>query len=272
VLLTSTPAAPALLRRRPPVAILREQGVNGQAEMAYAFHAAGFDAIDVHMSDLLEGRQSLASFVGLAACGGFSYGDVLGAGRGWAAAIRFHPQVRAAFAAFLARPDVFALGVCNGCQMFAALGDSVPGSEHWPRFVRNRSEQFEARWAQVEIVESRSIFFSNLGGWRLPTAVAHGEGRALFEDPEDLQRLAASNQLPLRYIDHRGAPAERYPANPNGSPGGITAVCNNDGRITILMPHPERTIAGTTGSWWPKGERAHTPWLEIFHNARRWVG
>ncbi|MEQ1440214.1 phosphoribosylformylglycinamidine synthase [Fontimonas sp. SYSU GA230001] len=253
---------------RPKVAILREQGVNSQYEMAYAFHAAGFEPVDVHMTDVLDGRVRLADFAGLAACGGFSYGDVLGAGQGWARTILFNERARTAFAEFLAREDRFALGVCNGCQMFAALKSVVPGAEAWPAFRRNRSEQFEARWAQVEILESKSIFFAGMAGSRLPIVVAHGEGRAQFERPQDLDRLRAGAQLAMRFIDGRGQPAQRYPANPNGSPEGLTAVCNADGRVTILMPHPERTIHGVVGSWWPSRNSAHTPWLRMFENAR----
>ncbi|HEX4871026.1 MAG TPA: phosphoribosylformylglycinamidine synthase [Nevskiaceae bacterium] len=264
---------PAIHTRRPRVAILREQGVNGQVEMAWAFHAAGFEAVDVHMSDLLEGGGSLETFRGLVACGGFSYGDVLGAGQGWARSILFNPRVREAFAGFLADPQRFALGVCNGCQMFAALRELVPGAQAWPMFRRNRSEQFEARWSQVEILPSRSLFFAGMEGSRLPVAVAHGEGRAEFEDPAQLIRLQASGQVALRFIDADGSAAERYPRNPNGSPGGVTSVCNEDGRITVLMPHPERTIAGVTGSWWPQAwPQGRTPWFRLFENARRWVG
>jgi phosphoribosylformylglycinamidine synthase len=265
-------AAPPALRHRPKVAILREQGVNGQVEMAWAFDAAGFDAIDVHMTDLLEGRVSLDAFSGVAACGGFSYGDVLGAGQGWAKSILFHERVREAFARFLAAPDRFALGVCNGCQMFAALKEIVPGAAAWPAFRRNRSEQFEARWAQVEILESRSILFAGMAGSRLPIAVAHGEGRAEFAAPQDLEALQRKGQVPMRYVDGHGRPAARYPQNPNGSPGGVTSVCNDDGRITVLMPHPERTVRGVTGSWWPQPAGDFTPWIQIFRNARRWVG
>jgi len=257
---------------RPRVAILREQGVNSHAEMAWAFDSAGFESVDVHMTDLLSGRVSLDGFKGLVACGGFSYGDVLGAGQGWARTILFHEQARAAFAGFLADPEKFALGVCNGCQMFAALKDLVPGAGHWPKFVRNRSEQFEARWAQVEIIESRSLFFSGMEGSRLPIAVAHGEGRAEFARETDLAALKAGSQIAMRYVDGHGQIATAYPTNPNGSPEGLTSVCNEDGRVTILMPHPERTVAGTTGSWWPSANGDYTPWIRMFRNARRWVG
>jgi phosphoribosylformylglycinamidine synthase len=257
--------------RRPRVAILREQGVNGHVEMAWAFHAAGFDSVDVHMSELLGGSVTLDGFAGLAACGGFSYGDVLGAGQGWARSILFNPRARDAFQRFLADPHKFALGVCNGCQMFAALREIVPGAEHWPMFRRNRSEQFEARWSQVEITESKSLFFAGMAGSRLPVAVAHGEGRAEFSAPADLSRLQAQGQLAMRFVDAGGQPAQHYPANPNGSPQGLTSVCNADGRITILMPHPERTVAAGTGSWWPQRWDARTPWFRMFQNARRFT-
>ncbi|HUR39932.1 MAG TPA: phosphoribosylformylglycinamidine synthase [Verrucomicrobiae bacterium] len=264
--------APAVLTARPRVAVLREQGVNGQVEMAYAFHAAGFESVDVHMTDLIEGFVSLDDFRGLVACGGFSYGDVLGAGQGWAKSILFNARTREGFAKFLARKDAFALGVCNGCQMFAALKDIVPGAGNWPAFRRNRSEQFEARWAQVEVVESRSLFFAGMAGSTLPVAVAHGEGRAVFDTPADLVAMRKAGQVAMRFVDAGGKVATRYPQNPNGSPDGVTAICNDDGRVTILMPHPERTIRGATGSWWPQRNAEFTPWIQLFRNARRWVG
>ncbi len=263
-------SAPALVGR-PKVAILREQGVNSQYEMAYAFHAAGFESVDVHMSDVLGGRVQLSDYAGLVACGGFSYGDVLGAGQGWAKTILFHAQARDAVAGFLMRNDRFALGVCNGCQMFAALKDIVPGAAQWPTFRRNRSEQFEARWSQVEITESKSLFFEGMAGSRLPIAVAHGEGRAVFDADSDLEALRAAGQLAMRYLGPDGAPASGYPHNPNGSPEGVTSVCNTDGRITVLMPHPERTVHGVVGSWWPQQRGAKTPWFQMFVNARKWV-
>jgi len=260
--------------QRPKVAILREQGVNSQAEMAWAFDQAGFETVDVHMTDVLEGRVQLMDFAGLVACGGFSYGDVLGAGQGWARTIEFNARAQTAFAGFLAHPERFALGICNGCQMLAALKDLVPGAEHWPAFRRNRSEQFEARWTMVEIPESRSLFMAGMAGSRLPIAVAHGEGRAVFDHARHLAAARAGGQVALRFISRHGAVASRYPDNPNGSPEGITGVCNADGRVTILMPHPERTVAGTTGSWWPEAVRGNsvTPWAQMFRNARRWVG
>ncbi|MDE2148831.1 MAG: phosphoribosylformylglycinamidine synthase [Gammaproteobacteria bacterium] len=263
---------PAILSRRPEVAILREQGVNGQAEMAYAFDAAGFTAVDLHMTDLLEGRRRLEQFAGVVACGGFSYGDVLGAGQGWAKSVRCNAAVREQFAAFLADTGRFTLGVCNGCQMLAALAELIPGVADWPRFVRNRSEQFEARWSQVEILESRSLFFSGMAGSRLPVAVAHGEGRAQFARAGQLQRLLAGAQVAMRFVTSRGEVAERYPANPNGSPGGVTALCNADGRVTVMMPHPERTVSGVTGSWWPRRWDRCTPWIQLFRNARARIG
>ena len=257
--------------RRPRVAILREQGVNGHIEMAYAFHAAGFDSVDVHMSDILEGRVTLDGFAGLVACGGFSYGDVLGAGQGWAKSILFNARAREQFQTFLARPDRFALGVCNGCQMFAALKDIVPGAAHWPAFRRNRSEQFEARWTMVEVTESRSLFFAGMAGSKLPVAVAHGEGRPDFAAAADLGALRSANQLALRFVDNHGRVATRYPQNPNGAAEGVTGICNEDGRVTILMPHPERTIAAPVGSWWPQQWADKTPWFQMFVNARNWV-
>ncbi|MDQ1120272.1 MULTISPECIES: phosphoribosylformylglycinamidine synthase [Pseudoxanthomonas] len=253
---------------RPKVAILREQGVNGQIEMANAFERAGFDAFDVHMSDLIEGRVTLERFTGLAACGGFSYGDVLGAGRGWATSILERPALRAQFAAFFAREATFSLGVCNGCQMLSQLKDIIPGAEHWPRFLRNRSEQFEARTALLEVVESPSVFFRGMAGSRIPVAVAHGEGRAEFDSAVDL----AAARVSLRYVDGDGQVATRYPTNPNGSPEGITGLTTSDGRATILMPHPERTPRTVNLSWSPAGWADDSPWLRMFRNARVWCG
>ena len=271
VKLSFTPTAPALVTARPRVAVLREQGVNGHIEMAYAFDAAGFESVDVHMSDILEGRVQLKNFAGLAACGGFSYGDVLGAGQGWAKTILFNARARDEFQSFLAHPDRFALGVCNGCQMFAALKDIVPGAQHWPAFRRNRSQQFEARWAQVEILPSKSLFFAGMEGSQLPIAVAHGEGRAEFAQRGDQAMMQSNDQIAMRFMTTEGEVATRYPANPNGTPEGVTAICNADGRVTILMPHPERTIAGTTGSWWPRANGDKTPWFQMFVNARKWT-
>ncbi|MBX3725776.1 MAG: phosphoribosylformylglycinamidine synthase [Xanthomonadales bacterium] len=254
---------------RPRVAILREQGVNGQVEMAAAFDRAGFEAVDVHMSDLAAGRHDLAGFAGLAACGGFSYGDVLGAGRGWATSILENPALRDRFAAFFARPDSFALGVCNGCQMLARLRDIIPGTRHWPVFVRNRSEQYEARLSLVEVVDSPSILLAGMAGSRIPVVVAHGEGRADFDatgaDP-------GQARVCLRYVDGDGAVASRYPANPNGSPGGITGLTSEDGRVTVAMPHPERVFRTAQMSWAPAGWGEASPWLRMFRNARAALG
>ena len=254
--------------KRPKVAILREQGVNGQIEMASAFTRAGFDAFDVHMSDLIAGRVSLADFSGLAACGGFSYGDVLGAGRGWATSILERNALRDAFATFFARTDTFSLGVCNGCQMMSQLKDIIPGAQHWPVFLRNQSEQFEARTALLEVQESPSVFFRGMAGSRIPVAVAHGEGRASFAGAVD----QAAAHVALRYVDGDGVVATAYPLNPNGSPDGITGLTSDDGRATILMPHPERTPRTANHSWHPAGWPEDSPWLRMFRNARVWVG
>lgn len=261
-------SAPLPAGSRPRVAILREQGVNGQMEMAAAFDRAGFDAVDIHMSDLVNGNTELQQFSGLAACGGFSYGDVLGAGGGWARSILFSERLRDQFAAFFSRSDTFALGVCNGCQMLAQLRDLIPGAEHWPRFLRNRSEQFEARLALVEVLESPSILLKGMQGARLPIAVAHGEGYASFVRESD-----AAKAIPaLRYIDNYGRAATVYPANPNGSPGGVTGFTTDDGRVTILMPHPERVFLSQQYSWLPDDWRtAEGPWLRLFRNARDWL-
>ncbi|HYG05918.1 MAG TPA: phosphoribosylformylglycinamidine synthase [Stenotrophomonas sp.] len=253
---------------RPKVAILREQGVNGQIEMANAFERAGFDAYDVHMSDLIAGRMQLRDFAGLAACGGFSYGDVLGAGRGWATSILERSALRDAFAEFFARQDTFSLGVCNGCQMLSQLKDIIPGAEHWPRFLRNRSEQFEGRTALLEVVESPSILLRGMAGSRIPVAVAHGEGRAEFASAVD----QAAARVALRYVDGDGNVASAYPLNPNGSPDGITGLTSEDGRATIVMPHPERTPRAVNLSWHPREWQADSAWLRIFRNARVWCG
>ncbi|MES1178329.1 MAG: phosphoribosylformylglycinamidine synthase [Myxococcales bacterium] len=256
---------------RPRVAILREQGVNGQVEMAAAFDRAGFETVDVHMSDILSGRLGLAEFRGLAACGGFSYGDVLGAGEGWAKSILFNARARQELGAFFARQDAFALGVCNGCQMLSNLRELVPGAELWPRFVRNRSEQFEARVCMVEITDSPSILLRGMRGSKLPIAVAHGEGRAEFASDAARSALDASGLVGARYVNHFGAVTEHYPENPNGSPNGITSVCNRDGRVTLLMPHPERVFRSVQHSWHPRDWAEDGPWLRLFRNARAWV-
>jgi phosphoribosylformylglycinamidine synthase len=253
---------------RPRVAILREQGVNSQTEMAYAFHRAGFRSVDVHMTDLIAGRATLADFAGFVACGGFSYGDVLGAGGGWAKTILHNPRLAELFAAFFDRADSFALGVCNGCQMMSHLRSIIPGARHWPRFERNASEQFEGRLVQVEIPESPSLFFAGMAGSRAPIANAHGEGRAVFDSAE--QQAAAI--VALRYVDSHGRPTEAYPYNPNGSPAGITGLTTPDGRFTIVMPHPERVFRTVQMSWQPPGLGEDSPWMRIFRNARRWFG
>jgi len=259
-------AAPAAVRAaRPRLAILREEGVNGQVEMAAAFDAAGFACVDVHMSDLLDGRRGLQDFRGLVACGGFSYGDVLGAGEGWAKSILFHPDAREVFEGFFARKDSFALGVCNGCQMLANLREIIPGASAWPHFERNRSEQFEARLSLVEVVESPSVLLRDMQGARLPIVVAHGEGRAAKSSSQEPGLVA------LRYVDHHGSPTEHYPENPNGSPGGATGYTTPDGRFTILMPHPERVFRTLQLSWHPEKWGEHSPWMRLFHNARRFV-
>jgi len=253
---------------RPRVAILREQGVNGQIEMAAAFDRAGFVAVDVHMSDLISGRVALDGFSGIAACGGFSYGDVLGAGRGWATSILERPALRDAFAAFFARPETFSLGVCNGCQMMSQLKDIIPGAEHWPRFLRNRSEQFEARFGLLEVAESPSLFFAGMAGSRIPVAIAHGEGRASFDRDEDRDAVTTA----LRYAANDGSAALSYPANPNGSELAIAGVTSRDGRATILMPHPERTPRSVNMSWHPADWPEASPWLRMFRNARVAIG
>lgn len=262
---------PAVVTHRPRVAILREQGVNGQRELAAAFDRAGFEAVDVHMSELIAGSQNLNGFSGLAAPGGFSYGDVLGAGRGWAQSILLDTRLREQFARFFERRDHFAIGICNGCQMLATLAELIPGTEHWPQFRRNRSEQFEARLSLVEVAESVSPFFDGMAGSVLPVAVAHGEGRAEFGDRGDLAALLAARQVPLRYIEAPGVAAERYPANPNGSPEGATAFANADGRVLILMPHPERICRTLNLSWYPAGWPEISPWQRIFDNACAWT-
>jgi phosphoribosylformylglycinamidine synthase len=254
---------------KPKVAILREQGVNGHIEMAAAFDRAGFQCIDVHMTDIIHGRISLQDFTGLVACGGFSYGDVLGAGGGWAKSILFNPQARKEFTRFFERPNTFGLGVCNGCQMMSGLKEIIPGTEHWPRFMRNTSEQFEARVAMVEVQKSPSIFFAGMEGSQIPIAIAHGEGRAEFTaDP----KLAFDAQaVSLCYVDNYGAVTTDFPANPNGSPMGITALTNHDGRFTIMMPHPERCFRTQQNSWHPDDWNEYGPWMRMFRNAKSWV-
>jgi len=264
-------AAPYLGRARPRVAILREQGVNSQVEMAAAFHLAGFEAVDVHMSDILAGRVGLAAFQGLVACGGFSYGDVLGAGEGWAKTILFNARARDQFETFFNREETFTLGVCNGCQMVSNLKELIPGASHWPRFVRNLSEQFEARFSLVRIEESPSVLLAGMAGSHMPIAVAHGEGRAEFADGTGLARLEDSGTAAIRFIDNHLRATETYPANPNGSPGGVTGISSLDGRVTIMMPHPERVFRTVTNSWHPDDWGQWGPWMRLFRNARRFV-
>jgi phosphoribosylformylglycinamidine synthase len=269
---TRPAAAPSIaIGARPRVAIVREQGVNGQIEMAAAFTRAGFDAIDVHMTDLVDGRADLADCRGAVACGGFSFGDVFGAGRGWAATFRYNARARDALARFTSRSETFLLGVCNGCQALADLADQLPGATGWPRFVRNRSEQFESRLALLRIEPGPSIFFRGMVGSRIPVATAHGEGRAEL-DGGQLAALERAGLVAARFVDGRGAVATTYPANPNGSPGGVAALTNADGRITIMMPHPERVFRTAQLSWHPPGWGEDSPWMRMFHNARAWVG
>jgi phosphoribosylformylglycinamidine synthase len=252
---------------KPKVAILREQGVNGQVEMAAAFERAGFESVDLHMTDLIAGRASLAGFKGFAAGGGFSYGDVLGGGRGWASSILHNAAVRKEFERFFARSDTFALGACNGCQMMAALKELVPGAGHWPRFVRNKSEQFEGRLVMVEIPDSPSLFFRGMAGSRIPIVTAHGEGFSFFENKSQMENAIVA----MRYVDNAGKPTETYPYNPSGSPQGITGVTTADGRFTIVMPHPERVFRNIQMSWSPDGAGEDSPWMQMFYNARAWV-
>jgi phosphoribosylformylglycinamidine synthase len=265
-------AAPSIVgATRPKVAVLREQGVNSQVEMAAVLDLAGFEPHDIHMSDVLAGSRSLQEFRGLIACGGFSYGDVLGAGEGWAKSILFHSRARDEFARFFERPDTFTLGVCNGCQMMSALKSLVPGTDHWPRFVRNRGEQFEGRFSMVEILPSASVLLAGMAGSRLPIAVAHGEGRAEFATAQDELALTAAKQVAFRYVNGRGEVARTYPANPNGSPDGIAAVTSHDGRVLLTMPHPERSFRVAQNSWYPETAGEFSGWMRMFRNARLWV-
>lgn len=276
--LSYTPAPARDLFRRPMVAILREQGVNGHAEMAWAFTAAGFDAVDVHMSDILQGKMSLHDFTGIVACGGFSYGDVLGAGKGWAHSVLLNKTARQEFAGFFQRERTFALGVCNGCQFFSHLREIVPGSDNWPYFKSNCSERFEARVSMVEIVDGdvtrSSVFLRHMVGSKLPVAVAHGEGRASFNHDEHRRSLESKALVAVRYVDSHGTPTEIYPLNPNGSPGGITGVHTSNGRILALMPHPERVVALESNSWYPPSLKDSLegvgPWFKMFQSARQW--
>lgn len=256
---------------RPKVAILREQGVNGHVEMAASFDYAGFSAVDVHLSDLASGRMNLDDFSGLVACGGFSYGDVLGAGEGMAKSILFNSALKKMFSDFFARPNTFSLGVCNGCQTFSVLKDIIPGADHWPRFLKNSSEQFEARLSLVKINKSPSIFFKGMEGSVLPVPTAHGEGRADFSNPGDTKNALGSNFVPMQFLDNYQKVTENYPSNPNGSPLGITALTSEDGRATIIMPHPERVFLTKQLSWHPETDQKFSPWFQLFENAREWV-
>jgi len=257
---------------RPRMAILREQGVNSQQEMAAAFNRAGFAAIDVHMSDVLSGDVQLSDFAGLVACGGFSYGDVLGAGEGWAKSILFNAQARDQFQTFFNRENSFALGVCNGCQMLSNLHELIPGTDFWPRFVRNKSERFEARFSLVEVQKNNSLFLNDLAGSRMPIAVSHGEGHVEVKDAEHLAAIEASGSVALRFVNNYGEQTEQYPANPNGSPNGITGLTSEDGRVTIMMPHPERVFRTVANSWHPDEWREDSPWMRMFRNVRKQLG
>jgi phosphoribosylformylglycinamidine synthase len=250
---------------QPRIAILREQGVNGHIEMAAAFNRAHFDAIDVHMSDIISGRVSLKDFHAFAACGGFSYGDVLGAGEGWAKSILFNTKAHDEFSQFFTRPDTIALGVCNGCQMMSNLAELIPGTQAWPKFTRNQSEQFEARLVMVEIMRTSSLFLNDMGGSQLPVVISHGEGFANFAQ----QGKQNDAYIALRFLDNQGQPTQTYPYNPNGSPAGITGITTADGRFTIMMPHPERTFRTVQASWHPADWGEDHAWLRMFRNARR---
>ena len=254
---------------KPKVAILREQGVNGHMEMAASFDMAGFAAIDVHMTDILSGNVSLSDFQGLAACGGFSYGDVLGAGRGWAQSILLNPRAFDEFSQFFHQTNTFALGVCNGCQMMSQLKSIIPGADFWPRFEKNVSMQFESRLSLVRVQKTQSLFFDGMQGSLLPIVVAHGEGRAVFSD-DDMQHIAEQH-MTLRYADHYGHHTDSFPANPNGSPDGVTGLSNKDGRFTIMMPHPERVVRSVQYSWHPDDWGEYGPWLQLFQNARKFL-
>jgi phosphoribosylformylglycinamidine synthase len=257
--------------RKPKIAILREQGVNSHVEMAAAFNRAGFDAIDVHMSDLVTKRKQLNDFKGLVACGGFSFGDVLGAGEGWAKSILYNTYLRDIFAEYFANTDTFSLGVCNGCQMLSNLKTLIPGAEHWPHFVQNESARFEARVAMVEIQDSPSIFLNGMHGSRMPIAVSHGEGHALFASSKQLASLEEQNLVAMRFVDNYAKVTQQYPANPNGSVNGITGLSSSDGRATIMMPHPERVFRAVNNSWRDPSWGEDSPWMRMFRNARVFI-
>jgi phosphoribosylformylglycinamidine synthase len=257
---------------KPKMAILREQGVNGQVEMAAAFDRAGFTSVDVHMSDIISGRVTLEQFKGLVACGGFSYGDVLGAGEGWAKSILFNSGAREQFSQFFNRDDTFSLGICNGCQMLSNLKELIPGTDNWPHFVRNRSEQFEGRVCTLEIQESPSIFLQGMQGSKLPIAVAHGEGRAQFDNADNVQNSISNQTIAARYVDNYGKVTQQYPFNPNGATEAVASMTSVDGRVTIMMPHPERVFRSIQHSWAPSDWQEDSPWMRMFRNARVWVG
>jgi phosphoribosylformylglycinamidine synthase len=260
---------------KPKVAILREQGVNSHLEMAYAMDWAGFSSYDVHMSDLMSGRVNLKDFQGLVACGGFSYGDVLGAGEGWAKSILFNSNIKDQFQTYFNRTDTFGLGICNGCQMMSNLASIIPGAETWSKFTRNKSEQYEARLVMVEVTQSPSIFLQGMAGSQLPIAVAHGEGFANFSQQGSKEQTQAKGLVALRFVDNQGFPTETYPQNPNGSPEGITGLTTPDGRFTVLMPHPERVFRTAQMSWaptqWNQIKDGASPWMRMFRNARAWT-
>lgn len=275
--LSFKPELPRAVIVRPKVAILREQGVNGHVEMAWSFAQAGFLAVDVHMTDILSGQVSLADFKGLAACGGFSYGDVLGAGNGWASTVVLNDTARGEFSRFFARNDSFTLGVCNGCQFLSHLKEIIPGAEYWPEFKPNKSGRFEGRVAVVEVVVSKvtetSVFFRDMAGSKLPIAIAHGEGRAVFENDRTREKALASGLVPMRYVDSSGVPTEFYPLNPNGSLGGVAGVQTPDGRVVAIMPHPERVTTLEANSWYPREMKGVVgPWFQMFQSARKWCG
>jgi phosphoribosylformylglycinamidine synthase len=256
----------------PKAAILREQGVNGHVEMAAAFDRAGFAAVDVHMTDLIEGRVSLEEFNMVAACGGFSYGDVLGAGGGWAKTILFNDEVRRQFKKHFENPNTLTLGVCNGCQMVSMLHELIPGANDWPTFQRNRSEQFEARLSLTTVTDTKSAFFADMAGSQIAIAVAHGEGRAEFSSAESEARFLQSSNVALQYVNNHGKVTADYPANPNGSIASLAGLCSDDGRVTIMMPHPERVFRASQNSWKPEVWTEDAPTLRLFRNARKWLG
>jgi phosphoribosylformylglycinamidine synthase len=256
---------------KPRVAVLREQGVNGQIEMAAAFDRAHFDAVDVHMTDLIDGRVRLDEFNVLVACGGFSYGDVLGAGGGWAKSILFNDRMRSQFEHYFSNPNTLTLGICNGCQMVSLLHELIPGAEHWPSFEKNRSEQFEGRLSLVRVESTPSVFLAGMEGSQFPLAVAHGEGRAHFRLVSDLKALDAGGAIALRYVDNYGDNTQSYPANSNGSVAAIAGLCSPDGRVTLMMPHPERVFRTSQNSWHPHHWREDAPSMRMFRNARQWL-